>query len=97
MVESFKTKSRIITLLVAIVISIASYVATMSPGTLATYLPQEYQGFAVIIIIIAATIVNQYSEEKRVTVAEDLILEKQNNAEEIVMNDEYITDAEEEQ
>ena len=91
--KSLKVPSRIVTVIVTIVIALLTYVATMSPETLAAYLP-GYESCAAVIIVVAAAIVNQYSEEKRVERAEDLI-KQQNNVlgyptEETVMNDEYI-------
>lgn len=91
--ESLKIPSRIVTLIVTVVFAILTAVATMTPEGLAAYLPSEIAGYAALIIIIAGAIVNQYSEEKRVERAEDLI--KQQNTvlgyptEETVMNDEY--------
>lgn len=81
------------TVLVTIVIALLTYVATMQPEALAAYLP-GYEGYAAIIIVVAAAIVNQYSEEKRVERAEDIVKQKANvlgyPTEETVMNDEYI-------
>jgi len=93
-VKSLKIPSRIVTVIVTVIIALLTYVAAMSPETLAAYLP-GYEGYAAVIIVIAAALVNQYSEEKRVERAEDLV--RQQNAvlgyptEETVMNDEYIT------
>ena len=92
--KSLKVPSRIVTLIVTIVIALLTYVATMQPETLAAYLP-GYEGYAALIIVIAAAIVNQYSEEKRVEHAEELAAQKTAivlgyPAEETVMNDEYI-------
>ena len=64
MTESFKNKSRIITILVTIVISIITYVATVDPITLSTSLSTYLPGmekYAPLIIVICAAIVNQYS------------------------------------
>ena len=92
--KSLKIPSRIVTVLVTIVIALLTYVATMQPEALAAYLP-GYEGYAAIIIVVAAAIVNQYSEEKRVERAEDIVKQKANilgyPTEETVMNDEYIT------
>ena len=91
--KSLKIPSRIVTVLVTIVIALLTYVATMQPEALAAYLP-GYEGYAAIIIVVAAAIVNQYSEEKRVERAEDIVKQKANvlgyPTEETVMNDEYI-------
>ena len=94
--KSLKVPSRIVTLIVTIVIALLTYVATMQPETLAAYLP-GYEGYAALIIVIAAAIVNQYSEEKRVERAEELAIQKSTTVlgapldEGIVLNDEYIT------
>lgn len=91
--KSLKVPSRIVTLIVTIVIALLTYVATMQPEALAAYLP-GYEGYAALIIVIAAAIVNQYSEEKRVERAEDIVKQKATvlgyPTEETVMNDEYI-------
>ena len=94
--KSLKVPSRIVTLIVTIVIALLTYVATMQPETLAAYLP-GYEGYAALIIVIAAAIVNQYSEEKRVERAEELAIQKSTTVlgapldGGIVLNDEYIT------
>ena len=93
--ESLKVPSRIVTVIVTVVIALLTYVATMTPEALAAYLPQEFAGYAALIIVVAAAIVNQYSEEKRVERAEELAVEKATTVlgyptEEVVMNDEYI-------
>lgn len=92
--KSLKIPSRIVTVIVTIVIALLTYVAAMSPETLAAYLP-GYEGYAAIIIVIAAALVNQYSEEKRVERAEEIAIAKSTTVlgyptEETVMNDEYI-------
>lgn len=93
--ESLKVPSRIVTVLVTIILAVLTYVAAMSPEALATYLPSEFAPYAAVIIVIAAAIVNQYSEEKRVERAKELAVEKATTVlgyptEEVVMNDEYI-------
>ncbi len=93
--ESLKVPSRIVTIIVTVVIALLTYVAAMSPETLAAYLP-GYEGYAALIIVIAAAIVNQYSEEKRVERAEELAIQKSATVlgapldGGIVLNDEYI-------
>lgn len=93
--KSLKVPSRIVTLIVTIVIALLTYVATMQPEALAAYLP-GYEGYAALIIVIAAAIVNQYSEEKRVERAEELAIQKSATVlgspldGGIVLNDEYI-------
>lgn len=93
--ESLKVPSRIVTLIVTIVIALLTYVAAMSPEALAAYLPSEFAPYAAVIIVIAAAIVNQYSEEKRVERAEELAVQKSATIlgtpldGGIVLNDEY--------
>ena len=92
--ESLKIPSRIVTVIVTVVIALLTYVATMQPETLAAYLP-GYEGYAALIIVIAAAIVNQYSEEKRVERAEELAVQKSATVlgtpldGGVVLNDEY--------
>ena len=92
--KSLKIPSRIVTVIVTVVIALLTYVAAMSPETLAAYMP-GYEGYAAVIIVIAAALVNQYSEEKRVERAEELVRQQSTvlgyPTEETVMNDEYIT------
>ena len=92
--KSLKIPSRIVTVIVTVVIALLTYVAAMSPETLAAYMP-GYEGYAEVIIVIAAALVNQYSEEKRVERAEELVRQQSTvlgyPTEETVMNDEYIT------
>lgn len=94
--KSLKIPSRIVTVIVTVVIALLTYVATMQPETLAAYLP-GYEGYAALIIVIAAAIVNQYSEEKRVERAEELAVQKSATVlgtpldGGVVLNDEYIT------
>jgi len=76
--ESLKTKSRIVTIIVTIIFGIITYISTMNPSDLANQLG-VYGSYASLIIVICAAIVNQVSEEKRVKRAEDLI--KTNNGE----------------
>lgn len=97
MTETFKHKSRLITVLAAIIIGVLTYISTMQPEILAQYLP-GYERYAPIIIVLAAIVLNALSEEKRVNVAEQLAIEHnavvQGNPinEETVLNDEYETD-----
>lgn len=97
--KSLKIPSRIVTLAVTLIIALLTYIATMQPETLAAYLP-GHEGLAAVIIVIAAALVNQYSEEKRVERAEELAIEKSTAAlgypkEETVMNDEYMLEGDE--
>lgn len=72
--ESYKNKSRIITILTTCLIAILTYIASMNPDQLAQTLG-IYGSYASVIIVICASIINQISEEKRVTRAEDIIEE----------------------
>ena len=91
--ESLKNKSRLVTVLVTIAFAILKAIDTITPEGLAAYLPEEFAPYAALIIIIAGAIVNQYSEEKRVERAEDIIKQKATvlgyPTEETIMNDEY--------
>ena len=95
--ESLKVPSRIVTVIVTIILAVLTYVAAMSPETLAAYLPNEFAPYAAVIIVIATAIVNQYSEEKRVERAEELAVQKAATVlgapmdGGIVLNDEYTT------
>lgn len=93
--ESLKYKSRVVTIIVTIIFALLTAVSTMTPEGLAAYLPQEYAGSAALIIVMAAALVNQYSEEKRVERAEELAIQKSTTVlgapldGGIVLNDEY--------
>ena len=98
--KSLKVPSRIVTVIVTIIIALLTYVATMQPEALAQYLP-GYEPYAAVIIVIAAAIVNQYSEEKRVERAEELAVMKSTTVlgypkdGGIVLNDEYTSESDE--
>lgn len=91
--KSLKIPSRVVTIIVTMIFAILTAISTMTPEGLAAYLPAEYAGAAALIIVFAGAIVNQYSEEKRVERAEELIKQKSvvlgYPTEETVMNDEY--------
>ena len=95
--ESLKYKSRVVTIIVTIIFALLTAVSTMTPEGLAAYLPQEYAGSAALIIVVAAALVNQYSEEKRVERAEELAVQKSATVlgapldGGIVLNDDYTT------
>ena len=94
--KSLKIPSRIVTVIVTIIIALCTYVAAMSPEALGQALP-GYEAFAPVLIVIAAAIVNAYSEEKRVQRAEQLAIEHNavvqgNPIQEEVLNDEYVSD-----
>lgn len=92
--KSLKVPSRLVTLAVTLIIALLTYVATMTPEALAAYMP-GHEGYAAVIIVIAAALVNQYSEEKRVERAEELAVQKAATVlgtpldGGIVLNDEY--------
>ena len=97
--KSLKVPSRIVTLATTLIIALLTYVAAMQPQTLAAYLP-GYEGYAAIIIVIAAALVNQYSEEKRVERAEEIAIAKSTTVlgyptEETVLNEEYVLEGDE--
>ena len=93
--ESLKVPSRIVTVIVTLIIALLTYVATMQPEALAAYMP-GYEGYAAVIIVVAAALVNQYSEEKRVERAEELAIVKSASVlgtpldGGVVLNDEYV-------
>ena len=93
--ESLKVPSRIVTVIVTLIIALLTYVATMQPEALAAYMP-GYEGWAAVIIVVAAALVNQYSEEKRVERAEEIAIVKSASVlgtpldGGIVLNDEYV-------
>ena len=94
--KSLKVPSRVVTLVTTLMIALLTYVAAMQPETLAAYMP-GYEGYAAVIIVIAAALVNQYSEEKRVERAEEIAIAKSATVlgyptKETVMNDEYETE-----
>lgn len=96
--KSLKVPSRIVTLVTTIIIALLTYVAAMQPQTLAAYLP-GYEGYAAVIIVIAAALVKQYAEEKRVVRAEDLVRLQSTvlgyPTEETVLNEEYVLEGDE--
>lgn len=81
--ESLKIPSRVTTIGVTIIIAILTYISTMNPMDLANQLGC-YGSYAPLIIVIACAIVNQYSEESRVTRAEEIIAKKDNIAKDII-------------
>lgn len=93
--ESLKFKSRLVTVIVTLVFAGLTAISTMTPEGLAAYLPAEYAGSAALIIVFAAALVNQYSEEKRVERAEEIAISHSTTVlgtpldGGIVLNDEY--------
>jgi len=98
MVETYKYKSKIATA----ISFIAAFIVYVGKPGLEQIMPVEYANLIPIIILVAGYIVTQTTENKRVAVAEQLVLEKQSqdttNNEEIfdndapVLNDEYECD-----
>lgn len=95
--ESLKFKSRLVTVIVTLVFAGLTAISTMTPEGLAAYLPSGYSGYAALIIVFAAALVNQYSEEKRVERAEEIAISHSTTVlgtpldGGIVLNDEYIS------
>ena len=98
MVETYKYKSKFATAAACI----AALIVYIGKDGLTQIIPTEYANWIPIIVIVAGFIVAQTTENKRVAVAEQLVLEKQSqdttNNEEIfdndapVLNDEYECD-----
>ena len=72
MVETFKYKSKIATA----VSFIAALIAYLGKDGLSEYLPAEYAWLIPILVFIAGYILTQTTENKRVEVAEQMMLEK---------------------
>ena len=87
MVKTFKYKSWVFTIAAGLV----SFVAALNIEQVESVLPMEYSYLAPLILYIAIFLTNQWSEEKRVKTAEELILQKQNEIMGTPLtNDEYI-------
>ena len=87
MVKTFKYKSWVFTIAAGLV----SFIAALNIEQVESVLPMEYSYLAPLILYIAIFLTNQWSEEKRVKTAEELILEKQNEIMGTPLtNDEYI-------
>lgn len=69
MVESFKFKSKLANVLVFV----AGLVAYVGVDGLRTLMPVEYADLVPVIVLVAGYIVVQATENKRVTVAEELV------------------------
>ena len=85
MVGSYKYKSKIATA----VSFIAAFIVYIGKDGLAQYIPPEYANWIPIIVFIAAYIVTQTTEDKRVKVAELLVHDKYNQTEEVDPTAEY--------
>ena len=97
MVESFKFKSRVAN----VCVFVAGLVSYVGVDGLRTIIPVEYAHLVPIIVMVAGYIVVQSTEDKRVSVAEELVHEEYKNEalsdddiEEAMnhMNDEYTSD-----
>lgn len=87
MVKTFKYKSWVFTIAAGLV----SFIAALNIEQVESVLPMEYSYLAPLILYIAIFLTNQWSEEKRVKTAEELILQKQNEVMGTPLtNDEYV-------
>lgn len=87
MVKTFKYKSWFFTILAGLI----SFVAALNIEQVESVLPMEYSYLAPLILYIAIFLTNQWSEEKRVKTAEELILQQQNEIMGTPLtNDEYV-------
>ena len=87
MVKTFKYKSWVFTIAAGVV----SFIAALNIEQVESVLPMEYSYLAPLILYIAIFLTNQWSEEKRVKTAEELILQKQNEIMGTPLtNDEYV-------
>lgn len=77
MVESFKNTSRLVTVIMALI----TMLSMITLEQWETILPTKYVVFAPMLVTGITFLANQYSEEKRVTRAEELIHEEYNNTE----------------
>ena len=92
MVETYKYKSKFATAAACI----AALIVYIGKDGLTQIIPTEYANWIPIIVIVAGFIVAQTTENKRVAVAEQLVLEKQDipqpdvfDNDAPVLNDEY--------
>lgn len=89
MVETYKYKSKIATA----ISFIAAFIVYIGKDGLAQIIPLEYANLIPIIVLIAGYIITQTTENKRVDIAEQLVLEniakESVDPTEPVMNDEY--------
>ena len=83
--ESYKQKSRLITLLAGAI----TLLTCLTSEQISTFLPIKYQPLAPAIVTIIAFLASQLSEEKRVVVAEELVLEKQCELENDPLTNDY--------
>lgn len=87
MVKTFKYESWVFTIAAGLI----SFVAALNIEQVESVLPMEYSYLAPLILYIAIFLTNQWSEEKRVKTAEELILQQQNEIMGTPLtNDEYV-------
>ena len=92
MTETYKYKSRLITAIAFIIMLLAA----ITPEAWQNILPGEYWVFIPTIIAALTWLAAQLSEEKRVEVAETMVIEKQNEIlGQPLTNEEYITEEDE--
>jgi len=92
MTETYKYKSRLITAIAFIIMLLAA----ITPEAWQNILPGEYWVFIPTIMGIITYAAAQLSEEKRVEVAETMVIEKQNEIlGQPLTNEEYITEDDE--
>jgi len=92
MTETYKYKSRLITAIAFIIMLLAA----ITPEAWQNILPGEYWVFIPTIMGIITYAAAQLSEEKRVEVAETMVIEKQNEIlGQPLTNEEYITEEDE--
>ena len=92
MTETYKYKSRLITAIAFIIMLLAA----ITPEAWQSMLPGEYWVFIPTIMGILTYAAAQLSEEKRVEVAETMVIEKQNEIlGQPLTNEEYITEEDE--
>ena len=92
MTETYKYKSRLITAIAFIIMLLAA----ITPEAWQNILPGEYWVFIPTIIAALTWLAAQLSEEKRVEVAETMVIEKQNEIlGQPLTNEEYITEDDE--
>lgn len=92
MVESYKYKSQIATLIAAV----AGLIVYIGKDNLATIVPAQYANWIPIIVIIAGYVLAQVTENKRVEVAEQMVHEEyQNEDDDPTIEDELLEDYDE--
>ena len=89
MVESYKYKSKLTTARSFL----SAFIVYVGKDELATVLPSEWASFAPVIVLIAGYIATQFTENKRVDIAEQLVHEEyENNDDDDVDSDDSADD-----